>query len=779
MQGKSIVGVAARGSTILAAAAEPWDATAAGGLFRSTDTGANFQPVTFGTGGGTVAVTSLAADPSRQNVLYAAVNSTVTADRGVYFTSSTGASWTKGLDLAAGQIARLAAGPANSVVAGIYDGSNKLVALKLSKNGGAAGSWIDLAVPNTNPGSQVPTNLAVAIDRTNPNIVYVAGDASATAANSTVAAFRVTLQSNNSSVVDLLTDSGTVNNSTVHADARAIAFDAAGRLILVGDGGVYLRSDPQTASGAWTGLNSSALQMREAYAIAYDAISKRLVVAAQDTGTAFQANRGGPSYNAIGQGDGVNAVVNDKTFSDSSAVYTSAQNLGPLERRTVNAQGLTVGDITTFETTKGQPGVLNFEPDDFTEKDDDGQYVRLPFSSKIVLNKVDPTKIAFGTNYVYTTVDANASADTLVLTNLGTPGSLIGPITALAYGTNDNEEALLAGAGGSGATGNLYLSTAGGPGSLTRLTAYAGGTPSSVVFDNRAQARFFAADTASLWGTTTSGTAFSDLTSNLTALNIVRPTSLEFISNNGVNALLVGGVSSVANGQSPIAAADSDGTGNLSGWRAFGFGLPNTIANQLVYNPAVDVLAVSLFGRGAWLLYDVTAYFPSAFVLRFGLADNDSAPPASVLTNGQLCQPRPREGRQRHADHRGDRALYGRDEGARRPAGRERQHRELERRLRRTRRHPGRHRHRALHHGERHAGARQLDRHDHGQRQPDVQSRQHLPGRAERKQHPTSPTSPARRPWPARRRRCSPARASCAATPSCRPPAASTEPSRT
>ena len=55
---------------------------------------------------------------------------------------------------------------------------------------------------------------------------------------------------------------------------------------------------------------------------------------------------------------------------------------------------------------------------------------------------------------------------------------------------------------------------------------------------------------------------------------------------------------------------------------------------QLSYNPVVDVLAVGLYGRGAWLLYDVTAYFPTATVLRFGLADNDSAPDARFLTNG-------------------------------------------------------------------------------------------------------------------------------------------------
>ena len=135
-------------------------------------------------------------------------------------------------------------------------------------------------------------------------------------------------------------------------------------------------------------------------------------------------------------------------------------------------------------------------------------------------------------------------------------------------------------------------------------------------------------------GTTNSGGAFTNLTSNLTALNIALPTSLEFISNNGVNALLVGGISNVVNGQSPLAVADSDSAGNLANWRLFGFGLPNTFAYQMAYNPTVDVLAMSLFGRGAWVLYDTTTYFPTARVLRFGLADNNSAPLNSTLTNG-------------------------------------------------------------------------------------------------------------------------------------------------
>ena len=648
LPGTSIVGVAARGSTILAAASEPLRQSTAGGLYRSTNAGASFQAVTIGSGAGNVAVTSLAADVSNTNNFYAAVSSTNVANNGVWLSGNAGQTWGAApvLSIPSGQTARLATGPNGSVVAGLYTTFNNnsgglLQRLMLSKDNGQ--TWTQLSVPSTTafPGDNANRFLALAIDPKNPNVVYVGGtDVNANDAD-TLAAFRVVLNPNGSSVVEPLTLGGTANGSTAHPDARAFAFDASGRLVLVGDGGVYVRTNPQGADGAWTGLNTSTLQVTEAYAIAFDAVSKRLVASSQDTGTAYQQRRGGTLYTAIGGGDGHNAAaVNDKTRSDQSALYTSSQWLSSLTRWTVDPQGNVVAD-TCFTTTGGclpstnRTGrIIGFEPGDFTETCNILTSGCLPSASKMVLNKIDPTMIAFGTNYIYTTTDANAASDRLVLTNLGTPFSTITPganneITALAYGTNDNPNALLAGAN----NGRLYLSTTGAPGSL-KPTAYGGGTPTSVVFDNRAQARFFAVDQTSLWGTTNSGGAFTNLTSNLTALNIALPMALEFISNNGVNALLVGGVSNVINGQSPLAVADSDSVGNLANWRLFGFGLPNTFVYQMAYNPTVDVLAMSLFGRGAWVLYDTTAYFPTARVLRFGLADNNSAPLDSILTNG-------------------------------------------------------------------------------------------------------------------------------------------------
>ena len=131
-------------------------------------------------------------------------------------------------------------------------------------------------------------------------------------------------------------------------------------------------------------------------------------------------------------------------------------------------------------------------------------------------------------------------------------------------------------------------------------------------------------------------------------MGFTRPTSVEFIANNGVNALLVGGLNTpltctsapngcvISSSQSPITVADSAASGNLSGWRAFGTGLPNALVYQMAYNPAVDVLAASSIGRGAWVMYDVTSNFPQATVLQFGLADNNSHPDASLLTDGTV-----------------------------------------------------------------------------------------------------------------------------------------------
>ena len=68
------------------------------------------------------------------------------------------------------------------------------------------------------------------------------------------------------------------------------------------------------------------VSVREANAVAYDFISKRVVVAAQDTGAAVQDSARSAGYTAVQPADGVNAAVNDVTLrSHASAANVTAR----------------------------------------------------------------------------------------------------------------------------------------------------------------------------------------------------------------------------------------------------------------------------------------------------------------------------------------------------------------------------------------------------------------------------------------------------------------------
>ena len=269
----------------------------------------------------------------------------------------------------------------------------------------------------------------------------------------------------------------------------------------------------------------------------------------------------------------------------------------------------------------------------------------MPFFSRIVVNRNDPNRLAIATNYAYTTTDARLLDDATPLTRLGAIVGVTGKFssaTALAYGTQDDVDALLVGSTFTTGTpdnpvGNNWLLLANHTTALTRLANYGGDAPTSVVFDDRHAARYYVADGTKLWTNVdaTTNTTFTDLSENLASLNLTRPTAVEFISHNGVNALLVGALSTVAGSASPLAVADSPTPDQLVNWRRFGNGIPNTIIGQLAYNPLYDVLAVGTFGRGAFLLYDVTTYFASATKLVYGAADNDSNPDAIWLTGNR------------------------------------------------------------------------------------------------------------------------------------------------
>src|SRR5262249_16139472 len=315
----------------------------------------------------------------------------------------------------------------------------------------------------------------------------------------------------------------------------------------------------------------------------FDANSKRIAVAVQDNGTSLQSAPGSRTFNPINSGDGVSVAINDRTVPGQSALYSSNDGLFNLSRLMLNAQGPGGPPPDPSDPNSNAGGVPVYcNGGHYCFDQIEGASV--DFGAKFAVNRVDPSRIVFGGTKVYTTQDftgtngPGAASVDLTLIDLGATGGYY--VSAMTYGAQNNVHALIAGT----YNAQLYRSlTEGGP--VTLLSNYAGAIPTSIVFDNRDSQRFFVADTVDLWSTTNGGAAagsvtFNNLTSNLPT-GFRRPSGVEFISSNGVNALLVGGLNVplscnptpdgcvISSTQSPITVADSDSSGNLLNWRAF------------------------------------------------------------------------------------------------------------------------------------------------------------------------------------------------------------------
>ena len=193
--------------------------------------------------------------------------------------------------------------------------------------------------------------------------------------------------------VTSLTNANTANGSTVHADSRAITFDANGRLIVTSDGTIYARTNPQNDTGVWTRLSGN-ISAFESSTVAYDAVGKRLTTAAQDNGVTIQSARNSPLWNAVMGADGINVFRQRRDACSQRAGACSTQILKILDylsnhpRRAGQLRqpeyvGLGFGAKVTCNGIECADAVA-------------GANVDGGFFSPWVNNRVDPTRMAFG-----------------------------------------------------------------------------------------------------------------------------------------------------------------------------------------------------------------------------------------------------------------------------------------------------------------------------------------------------------------------------------------------
>lgn len=650
----------------------------AGGVFRSIDGGTSFTLIS-GSDGSTdgldnngngvvdeagelnlpnAGASHLVADPANANRYYVGIPQV-----GVFRSDNAGVSWQQVNGSPGNMLTGLGPGNFRTELAVHNTGGNNVVYAAIIRNDVALPSppfnsrtnrvfamfrstdmganWRQLQnMPVINPGAQAGAHFAMIAHPTNPNVLFVGGDANdPTLVPPQMTRYRMVANDGNPGLDawQLVTDTGTVDNTRPHADSRDLAFgnDGNGNLSLIetDDGGIYRLFDPDltAANRRWESINGD-IRVTESYSIAYDALNGTLVTGTQDNGTSRQRDTGDPlfpfDWNLIqGCDGGVVWADNDQVaHPNETLIYTTAQNFsacGGTQLRTIDNVNNQSSSSALGLVVNGAGGRTLTGPGTLTQGMNLVFDNTLQFVQPYAINDVDPTRMIIGTNFLYESTDQGATLTSLGglidLTNNGldddgdaipdpdpdewAPANAVGPVwqtpypqsTPIAYGGMadgmPNPDVLWIGAGG-----NLLLRTT--PGGLPNVVAsYSGGSVTDIVMDPEdwriaylidQNGSVFRAETDNAGSSVT----FTNLTGNLPAFATDLRT-IEFIRTNSANVLLVGGQNGVYRAINP---------GDDPEWSEFGSNLPNAPVNDLQYYGLSegDVLTVGTFGRGVW-----------------------------------------------------------------------------------------------------------------------------------------------------------------------------------
>jgi uncharacterized repeat protein (TIGR01451 family) len=620
LAGESISGVAPRGATIVVASNGNTNVNGAGqgGIYRSTDGGANFTRLS---GNGTsglpnIGVFDLVGDRSNNAVLYAGTQ------QGIFRSTDTGLNWQNVTNQVTGignattnnvELAVHNSAGNNVVYAGVIN-SGQLNGLWRSADQGA--NWVQLDTPVTNeggtivglqprekPGSQGGVHFSILADPGDPTLVYVGGDRqpnnngfpNSIGANTfSGRLFRCDSSLAANAQCTALTHNGTANNSAPHADSREMVFDANGDILEGDDGGIYRQTDPSTTNGVWQSLDGT-LQIGEHHSCDYDSVGNIVLCGNQDTGAAEQSSSGNLSWAELSAGDGGFVSVNDAGAASVRFSSSNGFGAGSFLRRTCTAANVCVNSAPGFNVVGQGQTIQNFEVDGAGNS-------TLPLYTPLAINRIDPTRFIVTSNRVYESTDSLDNL-TIIVNSLG---GTTNTTRAIAYGGRaggaDNPGVLWFG----DTAGQLFLRS-GGAGAPAVLPGWTNGVTNDIILNPENWADAFVSTGTQVFHTVDAGATFTNVTGNLgTLVPGANVRSLEIVPVPGTNvlALLAGTDTGVFVSQ----------TQNLGVWAELGSSLPNTIAFDLHVDAADDVLLVGTMGRGTWLVEDIADVIPIADV---------------------------------------------------------------------------------------------------------------------------------------------------------------------
>jgi Bacterial Ig domain len=611
LNNQNISGIAARGATILASAT-------GGGLFRSTDGGINWGQVSGGNGLPNGGVFDLVGDPNNLNRFYVSVRRT-----GIFRSDNGGATWTNissGNPTLNGSITNAENDNAEMAVASngrlyvvvVVSGRAQYIGFTDSPAAGAT-AWTAMDLPQTresngeiegiHPGGQGDIHLSIAVDRNDPNTVYVAGDRQDDpfpnfigARNFSGRLFRGDTRVlptgavpspqwkhlTHSNSIQQIPGGGTARGSSPHADSREMVIDAKGELIEVDDGGIYRRTSPRDNTGDWFSINGD-IQTTEFHDVAYDNNSNTILIGgAQDNGTSQQITTGSKPWTLVSGGDGGDVAVDNITLaaSNQSIRYSSSQSLINFRREVYGAANNLISSVIITPTVVGG-----------------GAPLKPRFVTPVELNAIDPRRLVIGgadDNSVYESFDQGTT-----ITEINGPGA-----NTMAYGGRsggvDNLAVLYVGSGFP--TGAVFLrTTAGAALAPTAALPTGAGEVRDIVLDPDDWRSAYVVDDNQVFRTTNAGASWTDITGNLPGFGVGEFRTTVFIAGVSRDLLLVGTNAGVF---------VSFSTSGFTSWNKLGIGLPKVQVWDLDYDVVDDVLLAGTLGRGAWTMGNLRGLTP-------------------------------------------------------------------------------------------------------------------------------------------------------------------------
>jgi hypothetical protein len=523
------------------------------GVWKSTDGGATWTNTTASIST-TQEYSDLVIDPTNPQTLYAAVGTYFGANtNGVYKTTNGGASWAAAGNFTIGSsngLIRLAlarSSPQTLYASVTNPSTSGLLQMLKSTDGGT--TWANTAgTPPNYMGGQGWYDSILAVDPTNPAIVYAGGSAGS---NSVLES-----PDGGASWTDISV--GASGNNGPHADHHALAFDAGGKLLDGDDGGIWRLSTPTLGSVQWTDVNGN-LALTQFVGIALHPTNANLAFGgSQDNGTdKFNDALG---WSAVRGGDGGFVRIDPAT---PATIYHEFSGIS-LERS--DDGGVTWNPKTNGINTNG------------TDTSD--------FYVPYVLDPSMPTRLALGTNKVY--LSTNRGDNWSAISSPNTAGwNTAASIDALAIARTDGNT-IYATAGG-----KIFVTTNGGTSWVERDVPGFSDHFQSLLVDPRNKLVAYAVRDGFSTGpgghvfrTTNGGFSWTDISAGLPNL----PTfTIALDPRSGPGILYVGTDAGVY--------ASSNGGDT---WVRFGAGLPNVQVRELVIAPDVNVLAAGTHGRGTW-----------------------------------------------------------------------------------------------------------------------------------------------------------------------------------